>query len=219
MIDKITYYDILGISASASSEDVRTAHDMKVKTLERYFLSAGHSKVVRAASRALADLNDALSVVGDPIRRMSYDNEIGIRHGGGLAEPESVLSQPGLDFPNTGGAFETGAFEGVDPNVVLVGLAALADWLRPRPRRSRRVVVPDVRGMFGRQCRLAAAKTGLRVKVVQLTEYPVPIEGLVVDQSPQPGTKVRRSSTLTVAAWHPAVHPATRTQHEHRQDR
>jgi len=189
----MTHCDILGISASASPEEARAAYDMKVKTLERYFLPAGNPKVVRAAKRALAALNGALSVAGDPIRRVRYDNETGIRHGvTGQAEPESAASQSGLDLPDTSGVFETGAFEYVDPNVVLMGLAALADWLTPRPRRSQRVVVPDVRGMFGRQCRRAAAKTGLRIKVVQLTEHPMPIEGLVVDQSPQPGTKVRR---------------------------
>jgi hypothetical protein len=39
--------------------------------------------------------------------------------------------------------------------------------------------------------------------MVQLTKHPMPVEGLVVDQSPLPGSKVRRSSTLLVEIWHP----------------
>src|SRR5260370_17724952 len=97
----MTHCDILGISASASPEEARAAYDMKVKTLERYFLPAGNPKVVRAAKRALAALNGALSVAGDPIRRVRYDNETGIRHGvAGQAEPDSSPPHPGLNLPD-----------------------------------------------------------------------------------------------------------------------
>jgi hypothetical protein len=33
--------------------------------------------------------------------------------------------------------------------------------------------------------------------MIQLTEHPLPVEGRMVDQSPLPGAKVHRSSTLT----------------------
>ncbi|HEY5355578.1 MAG TPA: PASTA domain-containing protein [Streptosporangiaceae bacterium] len=43
----------------------------------------------------------------------------------------------------------------------------------------------------------------LHLETVQLTARPLAVEGLVVGQSPPPGTKVRRAATLTVRIWHP----------------
>ena len=54
-------------------------------------------------------------------------------------------------------------------------------------------------------CLHAVARAGLRIETVRLTEHPMPVEGLVVEQSPAPGRTVRRSSTLTVRVWHPPV--------------
>jgi len=51
-------------------------------------------------------------------------------------------------------------------------------------------------------CRLVAG-LGLHVEIVRLTADPMPVEGLVVGQSPPPGTKVRWSGTLTAQVWHP----------------
>jgi beta-lactam-binding protein with PASTA domain len=39
--------------------------------------------------------------------------------------------------------------------------------------------------------------------MVRLTAQPMAVEGLVVDQSPAPGSKVRRDGTVTVQVWHP----------------
>jgi beta-lactam-binding protein with PASTA domain len=68
--------------------------------------------------------------------------------------------------------------------------------------------VPDVRGLFIGPCLRAVGDIGLRIETVRLTESPMPVEGLVVGQSPSPGTKVRRSGTLTVQVWHPPRRPA-----------
>ena len=38
---------------------------------------------------------------------------------------------------------------------------------------------------------------------VQLTEHPMPVEGLVVDQSPRSPAKIHRRDGLTVQVWHP----------------
>jgi beta-lactam-binding protein with PASTA domain len=69
-------------------------------------------------------------------------------------------------------------------------------------------VVPDVRGLFVGPCLRAVGDIGLRMETVRLTEFPMPVEGLIVGQSPSPGTKVRRSGTLTVQVWHPPRRPA-----------
>jgi hypothetical protein len=96
---------------------------------------------------------------------------------------------------------------GLNLNALLGVLAALADWLAPHPALARRVVVPDVRGLFG-PCLRAVGDIGPRMETVRLTEFPMPVEGLIVGQSPSPGTKVRRSGTLTVQVWHPPRRPA-----------
>ena len=38
---------------------------------------------------------------------------------------------------------------------------------------------------------------------MRLTEHPMPVDGLIVDQSPLPPAKVRRAGALTVEVWHP----------------
>jgi hypothetical protein len=76
--------------------------------------------------------------------------------------------------------------------------------LRPPVSPRRRVIVPDVRGLFYRPTQAVAATAGLRLAVVQLTSNPLPVEGLVVGQSPDPGATLRHRSTLTVQVWHPA---------------
>jgi len=66
------------------------------------------------------------------------------------------------------------------------------------------VVVPDVRGLFYGACLEVAGRVGLHVAPVQLTSHPMPVEGLAVGQTPAPGERVHRDSTLTVQVWHPS---------------
>jgi beta-lactam-binding protein with PASTA domain len=42
--------------------------------------------------------------------------------------------------------------------------------------------------------------------VVRLTPDPMPMEGLVVGQSPAAGSHVKTGTTLTVRLWHPPRH-------------
>lgn len=83
----------------------------------------------------------------------------------------------------------------------------VADWLAPRPAPARRIAVPDVCGLFAGACRRLIGDRGLHVEVVQLVQDPMPVEGLVVDQSPLPGGSVRREGTVTVPVWHPRRQP------------
>ncbi len=77
-----------------------------------------------------------------------------------------------------------------------------AGLTRPRPR-GRRLIVPDVRGLFWLPGQAVVVRAGLRPAVVRLTPEPLPVDGLVVGQSPGPGDLVRCSSTLTIFLWHP----------------
>ena len=63
--------------------------------------------------------------------------------------------------------------------------------------------MPDVRGLFYSTCSAITSKLGFRVTAVRLTERPMPVDGLVVDQSPGQAVRARRGSVLTVQVWHP----------------
>jgi hypothetical protein len=88
---------------------------------------------------------------------------------------------------------------------VLGGLMLLADWLAPHDRPPGRITVPDVRGLFHSVCLAVLGKAGLRVTAVRLTEHPLPVDGLVVGQSPLPPARLHRDGELTVQVWHPAA--------------
>jgi hypothetical protein len=79
--------------------------------------------------------------------------------------------------------------------------------LGPRRRRSRPDAVADVRGLFYHVCLEVATRRRLRVRTVRLTERPMAVDGLVVDQDPRPPAKVHRGGTLTVQLWHPPARP------------
>ncbi len=68
--------------------------------------------------------------------------------------------------------------------------------------------MPDVRGLFFSACLGIAGKLGLRVTTVRLTARPMPVDGLVVAQSPGPAAQARRGSPLTVQVWHPPARSA-----------
>ncbi len=50
---------------------------------------------------------------------------------------------------------------------------------------------------------LDAGRLSLHVTAVRLTQRPMPVDGLVVDQSPRAPAKMRRGGELTVKVWHP----------------
>ena len=76
--------------------------------------------------------------------------------------------------------------------------------LEPYSNRHYRVLVPDVTGLFYRVCMEVAGRLGLHVAPIRLTPHPMPVDGLVVGQTPAPGERVHRNSTLTVRVWHPS---------------
>jgi hypothetical protein len=175
-----------------------------MRQLSPAMLSGASSKVLAAADRARAAAELAQRVLADPAARARYDRQAGLRSSGtGLTRPAAMPSEQGLDASLLAVSASLGA--------ALGALDALASWLAPGPAPlSGRVVVPDVRGLFSGPCLSAAGLAGLRLKTVRLTENPMPVEGLVVGQSPAQGSKVRRSTVLTVQVWHPAARPVTR---------
>ena len=72
-----------------------------------------------------------------------------------------------------------------------------------RRRARQHVAVPDMRGLFYHACLEVAARRNVHITTVRLTPHPMPVEGLVVDQSPRPPAKLQRHGELTVHVWHP----------------
>jgi hypothetical protein len=194
----ITWYNVLGVLPGCSQDQIKSAYDAKVSQLRPQALSGAPSPVITAASRAQQMLDAAWSLLGDQVSRKRYDEAVGVRRsGGGLAPPDCFASQPGWDLADA--AYVAGA-----PGAEALGvLMELTDWLAPRQHHPTRLAVPDVRGLFYSVCLEVVGRLDLRLTAVRLTEHPMPVDGLVVDQTPRPPAKVRRDSELRVHVWHP----------------
>jgi len=196
----ITWYDVLGVLPGASADQVRRQHDAKANLLRPDHLAGASSPVVSAANRAREILTAASRVLTDPGNRARYDEAVGIRRtGGGLAGNESVPSEAALD------RYDAAFVGGTRGDALLGTLLALSDLMASHPGPPRRVTVPDVRGLFCSVALPITGKLGLRLTTIRLTEHPMPVDGLVVAQSPGAGTQARRGTTLTVQVWHPSV--------------
>jgi PASTA domain len=196
MARQLTWYDVLDVLPGSSADQVQRAFEVKESLLRPTLISGTPSKVVSAAERARAAITAARDVLTHPASRQRYDDEIGIRRtGGGLTGPDRVPSEDGYvpDF----------VWYGRSAMVAAAALGAFAEWLTPAPAAHRRIALPDVRGLFVGPCRRLLSGTGLRIEVVRLTQDPMPVEGLIVDQSPPPGARSPRSGTVTVQVWHP----------------
>jgi hypothetical protein len=204
----ITWYDILGVTAGAASDTISYAYARRIAQLRPELVSGAPSPVAAAVTRAREAVQAAWLVLGDPDRRARYDEEIGLhraRADGFSRGPYQYGQDPYDALRAADGLIDGGAW---------AALGALAVWMAPSPapprparpwpaRPRRRLIVPDVRGLFYRSCQAVVTMGGLRLEVVRLTPDPMAVEGLVVGQSPAPGTRARRESTLTVRVWHP----------------
>lgn len=198
----MTWYDLLGALPDASSEDIQQAYDAKAGVLRPELLAGAPPTAVTAAARAQGIIGAARRVLGDPVSRQQYDQAAGLwGSGGGLGEPGDYSAGSGLP----GSDFAAG-----NPGAeVLRGLGALNLWLARHPQHQRRIPVPDVRGLFYDVFAGVVGRLDIEITFVQLTEHPMLVEGLVVDQSPGPSAKMHRRGELTVQVWHP---PAQATE-------
>ena len=154
MAGLMTWYDILGIAPGASADEVRRACEARARQVGPQMISGAPSKVVTAADRARAAADEARRVLGDPASRQRYDEAAGLRRRGvGLERPGPPSSAPGQDP--------------LHPDLITAdsALAAVADWLAPHPVPARRVVVPDVRGLFVGPCLRAGGDLGLHLQM------------------------------------------------------
>ena len=194
----ITWYDVLGVLPGAEAAKIRREYDAKTNRLRPELISGAPSNVVQAISRAQGMLDHAWEVLGDPASRGRYDESIGLRHpGGGLRQPGSIPTGTGPGPSDLGTAEDLGGD-------TAGGVLTLTGWLGPHRRRAKQhVAVPDMRGLFYTVCLEVAARRNVHVTTVRLTPHPMPVEGLVVDQSPRPPARLQRHGELTIYVWHP----------------
>jgi DnaJ-class molecular chaperone len=193
----ITWYDVLGVLPGAEALKIKREYDAKAALLRPDLISGAPPNVLTAVTRAQDLLDTAREVLGDPESRKRYDEAVGLRRsGGGLGQPGTGIESAGLARADLGITGELGGD-------AVGGLLSLTGWIGPRRRRNRPVSVPDVCGLFYHVCLEVATRRGLHVRTVRLTECPMAVDGLVVDQDPRPPTKAHRGDKLTVQLWHP----------------
>ena len=182
----VTWYDVLGVLPDAAPDDIREAWQARTAALQPGTLAGASPEVLTAADRARRAVQEAWRVLADPAARDSYDEQIGFaRPGEGLAPPWRGPSGPDVGLGEGWSSADEAALE-------------------PYPDPPSRVVVPNVSGLFYRACMEMLGRLGLHVDPVQLTTHPMPVEGLVVGQTPAAGERVHRNSRLTVRLWHPS---------------
>src|SRR5262245_45645453 len=175
----ITWYDVLGVMPGAEARKIKRKYEDKASLLRPELISGAPPSVVTAVKPAQELLDKAWEVLGDPESRKCYDEAVGLRRsGGGLGQPGTGIESAGLAPTDPG---IVGELPGVDAAGGLLGLTC---WLGPRRRRNRPGAVPDVRGLFYHVCLEVATRRGLHVRTVRLTEHPMAVDGLVVDQDP-----------------------------------
>jgi curved DNA-binding protein CbpA len=186
MTSVITWYDVLGVLPDAPPDDIREAWLARTAALQPAMSAGAPPDVMSALDRARQTVTEAWRVLADPAARQSYDEHVGVRRPGeGLASPGRGPRGPEAIL---GEGWSTADEEALEP------------YSDPHAL----TVIPDVRGLFFRACMEVAGRVGLHVSLIQLTAHAMPVEGLVVGQSPAPGERLHRNSTLTVQVWHPS---------------
>src|SRR5271169_5155901 len=90
MTSGITWYDVLGVLPDAAPQDIRAACQARWAVLQPGALAGAPPDVLSAADRARQVVEEAWGVLGDPVVRECYDEEIG------FARPGEGLGPPGL---------------------------------------------------------------------------------------------------------------------------
>jgi DnaJ domain len=92
-----SHYDVLGISVSASTAEVRDAYRRAARD---------HHPDAGGDGRRMSDLNAAWHVLGDPARRAAYDRQRTAGRRGGDAGPGAVTPGAGAGFDAYDGGWD-----------------------------------------------------------------------------------------------------------------
>lgn len=95
-----TLYEVLNIEPTATVEEIQVAYDGQYNHWRR-LVTHHDPDMVNKANQALRWLEKAQATLLDPVRRLSYDAQIGVgQTTSGLADPEAIFSAPGLAAPS-----------------------------------------------------------------------------------------------------------------------
>jgi hypothetical protein len=193
----ITWYEVLGVLPGVQPEKIRQKYDERTSLLRSEMIAGAPSNVLTAVGRARNFLDTAWEILSDPASRNRYDEAAGFRRKG--------LTPSGPFATSSWHDSSDSAVVGDMSGDALAGLLGLDGFLGGASRRSSKVPVPDVQGLFYDVCMEVVGRLGLRVRSVQLTPHPMPVDGLVVDQVPRAPGKLRRGETVTAHVWHPPI--------------
>ena len=82
-----TYYEILGLSPTASGAEIEAVLDTAYNKWRR-LVTHHDPKVVEEANHSLRTLQQIRATLTDPAKRAAYDQSLNV---GGLADPEALL--------------------------------------------------------------------------------------------------------------------------------
>ncbi|MDL1896047.1 zinc-ribbon domain-containing protein [Anaerolineae bacterium CFX7] len=89
------YYELLKVSPSASAQEISSAFDTQYEQWRR-LVTHHDPNVVNQANQALQLLEQIRATLSDPAKRAAYDEGIGLRSVGGLADPTAILNMPSV---------------------------------------------------------------------------------------------------------------------------
>ncbi len=149
----MTHYEVLGVSRTASTADVRRAFLNLARRFHPDVHVLADAATQRAAATRMRAVNDAWAVLGDAQRRASYDEELRRRTHVGATGPR--------DAPTAAAGSPSRAWARAEP----APSAGPADWRRhaspgpalSRPRWARLVALLPVALLFGAVLLLGAS--------------------------------------------------------------
>lgn len=194
-----SYYEILGVSPEASSEQIRAAYLGKAGAVNPSGHPGADAHLLDLATQAMNLLKEAWEVLGDCRLRLRYDEIFASEQQ--VRDEYETLNRPSVSYFGAGNVKEP-VFDG-RLGAIVAGVESAAEWLAPKPLRPRKVILPDFVLMYASQTFATAVRAGVRIQFVRLTEQPAPTDGVVVGQDPPARTEVSRDSKVTLKVLHP----------------
>jgi curved DNA-binding protein CbpA len=96
----VTHYDVLGVERAATAEQIRRAYYEAARRHHPDMHAGSSDDVLAEARRAMASVNAAWEVLGDPARRRVYDESLGtVREPEprGTEAPPAWVGEPDVD--------------------------------------------------------------------------------------------------------------------------